>query len=141
MMPILEDFGLIDEVSRGVRPQDRRHLRRGKSEELGRAFRSNPFLPYPYAYHVDREVFDGIMLDNAGETGVHILQGVTVRPPSRWGPRHGRAAIDTDGEERDVHCRYVVDAAGRGPSSAGEHHERTTTPRCGRSPTTATTRA
>jgi len=115
MMPILEDFGLIEKVeAQGFARKTGGTFVWGKSDEPWDVlFGNNPFLPYPYAYHVDREVFDGIMLDNAGETGVHVLQGVTVRAPVKDGDRVvGVRLVDTDGEEREVACRYVVDASG-----------------------------
>ena len=65
-MPILEDLGVLKEVAAQNFPKKTGGtFIWGKDKEPWSVlFSSNPFLPYPYAYHVDRSIFDKIMLDN-----------------------------------------------------------------------------
>ncbi|MEC8424388.1 MAG: NAD(P)/FAD-dependent oxidoreductase, partial [Myxococcota bacterium] len=111
----LEDFGLIDKVEQqGFARKTGGTFVWGRSQEPWDVlFGTNPFLPYPYAYHVDREVFDDLLLQNARESGVHVVQGVNVQAPTQDGARvTGVRLVDTDGEERTVRARYVVDCSG-----------------------------
>ena len=115
MMPILEDFGLLEKVEQqGFARKTGGTFIWGRSEEPWDVlFGNNPFLPYPYAYHVDREVFDDLLLDNARESGVYVVQGVTVRGPVQDDERViGVRIVDTDAEERIIQARYVVDCSG-----------------------------
>ena len=115
MMPILEDFGMLAKVEQqGFARKTGGTFIWGRSDEPWDVlFGNNPFLPYPYAYHVDREVFDDLLLENARESGVHVVQGVNVKAPVRDGDRViGVRLVDSDGEERVVHARNVVDCSG-----------------------------
>jgi halogenation protein CepH len=117
MMPILEDFGLLEEVEAlGFKRKTGGTFIWGKSREPWDVlFSNNPFLPYPYAYHVDREVFDDLLLKHAQRRGVFVRQNVTVSAPIMEGERVvGVRCLDTgDGNvEREVRSRFVVDASG-----------------------------
>jgi flavin-dependent dehydrogenase len=117
MMPILDDFGLIEEVEAlGFQRKTGGTFIWGKSREPWDVlFSNNPFLPYPYAYHVDREVFDALLLDHAQRRGVVVCQGVTVTAPIMDGERVvGVRCTDkkAGGQEREVRGRFVVDASG-----------------------------
>ena len=115
MMPILEDLGLLEAVaSQGFTRKG------GSTFSWGRAgapwdvrLDAHPFLPHPHAYHVDREVFDDLLLRNAQAHGVHVVRGVRVREPVRDGDRViGVRLDDADGEERVLEARVVVDCSG-----------------------------
>lgn len=73
-----------------------------------------PDAVQPYSYNVERADFDAILLRHAKEQGVHVLQGVTAREVLL---EHGRAvgvrASVTDGWERPLRSRVVIDASGR----------------------------
>ena len=117
MMPILDDFGLIEEVEAlGFQKKTGGTFIWGKSREPWDVlFSNNPFLPYPYAYHVDREVFDALLLDHAARRGVCVRQNVTVTTPVMDGERVVGVTCVERGEksqERQVSARYVVDASG-----------------------------
>jgi flavin-dependent dehydrogenase len=121
MMPILEDFGLLDAVEAlGFPRKTGGTFIWGKSDEPWDVFFSNnPFLPYPYAYHVDRAVFDKLLLDNAGGAGVDIRQGAEVKDVLRDGDGEdarvlGIRYVNDAGEAIEVRARFVVDASGRG---------------------------
>ncbi len=67
-----------------------------------------------YTYNVERDMFDTLMLRHALEKGATVLQGVRADKVLFDGERAvGVRAILTDGWERDVSARFVVDASGR----------------------------
>ena len=72
-----------------------------------------------YTYHVDRDIYDQILVDCASRHGATILHGCDVREVLREGDRVvGVSVRSASGEVRDVRARYVVDAAGgAGPLS------------------------
>jgi len=73
-----------------------------------------PGAVQPYSYNVERGDFDAILLRRAHEAGAKVLQGVTAREVLfEDGRGVGVRVAVTDGWERDVRARYVVDASGR----------------------------
>lgn len=70
-----------------------------------------------YTFHVDRPVYDNILLSRARECGVQIEQGQDVRSLI-WedGRAVGVTTRDRHGVEHRVRARYVIDCAGgQGP--------------------------
>lgn len=116
MMPILDDFGLIDEVEAcGFPHKTGGTFVWGKSREPWDVlFSNNPFLPYPYAYHVDRAVFDEILVRDAVRNGVTLRRGFAVRHPLKdeTGRVVGVSGADRDGTRHEFHARFVIDATG-----------------------------
>jgi 1H-pyrrole-2-carbonyl-[peptidyl-carrier protein] chlorinase len=73
-----------------------------------------PNAPQPYTYNVERDAMDTMLLRHAHEHGVKVLQGVKVKEVLFEGDRAvGVRAQLTDGWERDLRARVVVDASGR----------------------------
>lgn len=67
-----------------------------------------------YTYNVERDVFDTMLLRHAFELGAQVLQGVSVKQVLFDGGRAiGVRAAVSDGWERDITARVVVDASGR----------------------------
>jgi flavin-dependent dehydrogenase len=67
-----------------------------------------------YTYNVERDVFDTLLLRHAHEKGAKVLQGVRVQKVLFEGDRAvGVRVAPTDGWERDLSARFVVDASGR----------------------------
>lgn len=67
-----------------------------------------------YTYNVERDVFDTLLLRHAHELGAKVLQGVNVKRVLFEGDRAvGVRIAVTDGWERDVSARFIVDASGR----------------------------
>ncbi len=115
MMPILDDFGLIDEVeAQGFAKKTGGTFVWGKSREPWDVlFSNNPFLPYPYAYHVDREIFDDLLLRHAQRRGVDVRRGWKVDAPVLEGERvTGVRVTPQGGSSTTVSARFVVDASG-----------------------------
>ncbi len=73
-----------------------------------------PGTPQPYTYNVERDEMDTMLLRHAYDNGVEVFQGVKVTSVLFEGDRAvGVRAQVTDGWERDLRARYVVDATGR----------------------------
>jgi flavin-dependent dehydrogenase len=76
------------------------------------------------ALHVERDLFDALLLHHAARSGVQVFQLVTVkqvdfgdpgRPVAHYRDRRGGSL-----EERSIACRYVIDASGAGTLLANQ---------------------
>lgn len=68
----------------------------------------------PYTFHVDREHYDELMLDNAREKGADVRLRCNVTEVVFEGDKAvGVKYVDADGQAREIHCSVVVDATGR----------------------------
>ncbi|BCB84584.1 NAD(P)/FAD-dependent oxidoreductase [Phytohabitans suffuscus] len=65
-----------------------------------------------YTYHVDRGIFDQLLLDHAAELGAEVFQGRRVRDVDFSGPVPRLVVRDGSGDTT-VRVRMVVDASGR----------------------------
>jgi FADH2 O2-dependent halogenase len=67
-----------------------------------------------YTYNVERDVFDAMLLRHAHELGAKVLQGVTAQHVIfEEGRAVGVRVKVTDGWERDLRAKFVIDASGR----------------------------
>jgi 1H-pyrrole-2-carbonyl-[peptidyl-carrier protein] chlorinase len=67
-----------------------------------------------YTYNVERDIFDALLLRHASDKGAKVLQGVKVKEVLfEDGRATGVRAEVSDGWERDITARLVVDASGR----------------------------
>lgn len=67
-----------------------------------------------YTYNVERDVFDTLLLRHAHEKGAKVLQGVRAQKVLFEGDRAvGVRVTATEGWDRDLSARFVVDASGR----------------------------
>src|SRR5438552_6268783 len=70
--------------------------------------------PQPYTYHVERDAMDTLLLRHAKDNGARVLQGVKVTDVLfEDGRAVGVRAQVSDGWERDLRAKVVVDASGR----------------------------
>ena len=70
--------------------------------------------PQPWTFHVERDAMDTMLLRHAYDNGAAVLQGVNVIDVLfEDGRAVGVRAKVTDGWERDLRARVVVDASGR----------------------------
>lgn len=124
MMPILEDFGLVEACRQaGFIEKTGATFIWGKTREpWDIRFADTPFLPSSFAFHVERSVFDQILLDHAQRSGVEVQMNAMVLNPIKEGDRiTGVTYRDTDtGETRSVNARFVIDASGSA-SVIGRH--------------------
>jgi flavin-dependent dehydrogenase len=116
MMPVLEDFGLVDACREaGFIEKTGATFIWGKTKEpWDIRFKDTPFLPSSFAFHVERSVFDQILLDHARRSGAEVHLNATVAEPLLDGDRvTGVTYRDNDsGVTREAHAKFVVDASG-----------------------------
>ncbi len=73
-----------------------------------------PDGPQPFTYNLERDVLDNMLIRHAHENGAKVLEGVKVQNVIFEGDRAvGVRAQVTDGWERDLYAKVVVDASGR----------------------------
>jgi FAD-dependent halogenase len=117
MMPILEDFGLVDACREaGFVEKSGATFIWGKTREpWDIRFAETPFLPAGFAFHVERSIFDQILLDHAHRSGAEVCMNTTVIEPLQddSGRITGVTYRDNDsGGTRSVHAKFVIDASG-----------------------------
>jgi len=73
-----------------------------------------PNGPQPYTYNIERDAMDTILIRHAHENGAKVLEGVKVDKVLFEGDRAvGVRASVTDGWQRDLYAKVIVDASGR----------------------------
>ncbi|MEO7262080.1 MAG: NAD(P)/FAD-dependent oxidoreductase [Jatrophihabitantaceae bacterium] len=116
MMPVLEDFGLVDACREAgfVEKTGATFIWGRTREPWDIRFGDTPFLPASVAFHVERSVFDQILLDNARRRGTCVRLNASVLDPLLDGDRVvGLTYRDNDtGETRSVDAKVVIDASG-----------------------------
>jgi halogenation protein CepH len=116
MMPVLEDFGLVDACREAgfVEKTGATFIWGRTREPWDIRFGDTPFLPSSVAFHVERSVFDQILLDNARHRGVCVRMNASGLGPLLDGDRVvGLTYRDnTTGRTRSVEAKMVIDASG-----------------------------
>lgn len=116
MMPVLEDFGLVDACHEaGFVKKTGASFIWGRTHEIwGFEFDTTPFLPAPIAFHVDRSVFDKMLLDHAAERGAEVREEVTVTDVLKEDGRVVGVEYQVKGEDEKhrVKASFVIDASG-----------------------------
>lgn len=116
MMPVLEDFGLVDACREaGFVEKSGATFIWGKTREpWDIRFAETPFLPSSFAFHVERSIFDQILLDHARRVGAEVELNATVLDPIQEGERIVGVNYrdNVTGETQAVHAKFVVDASG-----------------------------
>ncbi len=115
MMPVLEDFGLVDACRQaGFVEKTGATFIWGKNREpWDIQFADTPFLPSGFAFHVDRAVFDKILLDNARACGTEVQMRARVTTPlNEDGRIVGVIYENADGETVTARASFVIDASG-----------------------------
>lgn len=124
MMPVLEDFGLVEACREaGFVEKTGATFIWGKTREpWDIRFADTPFLPSGFAFHVERSVFDQILLDHARRSGAEVRLNTMVVEPLRDGGRITGVTYRDDGTGavRTAHAKFVVDASGSA-SIVGRH--------------------
>lgn len=116
MMPVLEDFGLVNACREaGFVEKTGATFVWGRTREPWEIrFADAEFLPSSFAFHVERSVFDQILLDNARRRGASVRLNASALSPLLDGDRVvGLTYRDNStGETRSVEAKYVIDASG-----------------------------
>jgi flavin-dependent dehydrogenase len=77
-------------------------------------FREGRFTKVPQAIQVERAVFDDILLKHAAEKGAEVREGWTVQKVEQLADEATVQAVSDQGQTEKFHCKYVIDASGRG---------------------------
>jgi flavin-dependent dehydrogenase len=116
MMPVLEDFDLVETCRQAgfVEKTGATFIWGNTREPWDIRFADTQFLPSSTAFHVERAVFDRILLDHARASGVDVHHHHTALGPIRERDRIvGIECRDNDSEERrSIRAQFVVDASG-----------------------------
>ena len=118
-------LGVEDEVARaGFKVKRGGTFRWGRNRDPWQfSFALSPRLadPTSFAYQVERQRFDAILLDNARRKGVAVRERCRVRDVVADGERvRGVRWTGPDGEVHEARARFVVDASGNGSRIHGE---------------------
>lgn len=110
-IPLLEEMGVLGLIERSG------FIRKaGAIFYWGSSTRPVPLpMPHPgYAYQVNREDFDRILLEHASAQGATILLDARVDAllTDREGRITGMELVQTSGRKTTVTCRWVADASG-----------------------------
>ena len=76
-------------------------------------FEDSPRVAHPTSFQVVRSQFDAILLDNAREHGVEVLEGATVTDVVFDGERAAGVQYATDAGAGSLSARFIVDASGQ----------------------------
>lgn len=68
--------------------------------------------PGPPGFHVDRGEFDRLLLQNAAENGVRVLQPAVARQPARLNNGAWKIVVRHERKHIEVLSRFVVDGSG-----------------------------
>ena len=118
MMPILVDFGLLEECERrGFPRKPGATFTWGKSDEPWHLrWKENPFLPHLYSYHVERAAFDEMLSLYARSLGVDVREETRATQAVFADETRRRVAgvrwENQRGESGELRARFVVDASG-----------------------------
>jgi 1H-pyrrole-2-carbonyl-[peptidyl-carrier protein] chlorinase len=75
--------------------------------------RDQPGVDQPYTYHVDRGMFDLLLLQHAHRRGAHVYEGAAVKGVDFSEPDHVTIRFGLGRRDVDTTVRMVVDASGR----------------------------
>lgn len=129
--PILEELGLWQKLEGRGFPKKfgaQFHLGDG-SKAIDFVFRQGKFTKYTEVIQVERAVFDEILLNHAGETGVEIRQGWTVNRFENRGEDHLVTATSDTGKREAFQTRFLIDASGRANVTGNQEGIRTFHPK------------
>ncbi len=116
MMPVLQDFDLVQACrDAGFIEKTGATFIWGKSREPWHlTFAETPFLPASFSFHVERAVFDQILLDNAKRSGAEVRLNANVLEAVRDGDRIAGVTYrdEATGETTSLRSKFVIDASG-----------------------------
>ena len=85
----------------------------GPSADIAFNERKQDGVDQDYTYHVNREIFDAMLLRHAKELGADVLQGIAVRDVRFTAEGGVEVDADVTGQSATFRGRAVVDASGR----------------------------
>ncbi|GAB7181542.1 dehydrogenase (flavoprotein) [Kitasatospora sp. Ki12] len=114
MSPMLEELGVLDECERRFQRKTGINLKWGKDPQPWRSDFSQAIGGHDHTWHVRRDEFDQLLLDNARELGADVIEEahVTEVLTDETGTVTG-VVYTHQGTKHRVTSRYVVDASGQ----------------------------
>ena len=114
-IPVLEELGALPAVENaGFLPKYGATMVWGSGDAPWSWYFKETSQRYPHAYQVWRPEFDKILLDNAKEQGVTVLEGHQVTEVIFDGDEAiGVEFANSNGVPGEAQCRFVVDASGQ----------------------------
>ena len=114
-IPVLEELGALPTVENaGFLPKYGATMVWGSGDTPWSWYFKETSQRYPHSYQVWRPEFDKILLDNAKEQGVTVLEGHQVTEVIFDGDEAiGVEFTNSNGVPGEAQCRFVVDASGQ----------------------------
>ena len=114
-IPVLEELGALPAVEKaGFLPKYGATMVWGSGDAPWSWYFKETSQRYPHSYQVWRPEFDKILLDNAKEQGVTVLEGHQVTEVIFDGDEAiGVEFTNSNGVPGEAQCRFVVDASGQ----------------------------
>lgn len=75
--------------------------------------RDQPGVEQTYTYHVDRGLFDNLLLNHAHKFGAHVYEGVSIKQADFGDPDGIRLTYGMGRRDAETTVRMLVDASGR----------------------------
>ncbi|MCY0941363.1 NAD(P)/FAD-dependent oxidoreductase [Streptomyces antarcticus] len=128
--PVLHEIGVLDKIdeanfpkkygaswtsaeSRDIPKMGYSGLSHGWTADIAFVERNQPGVDRDYTFHVDRGLFDSILLRHADEQGAKVFNGVRVLKTDFSDPDLVRLTVRLATREVDFTAGMVVDASGR----------------------------
>jgi FADH2 O2-dependent halogenase len=108
-------FGAVWTATAGSRAyqHDWAGLAADQQADIRFAERDQEGVDQTYTYHVDRGIFDNLLLQHANELGAEVYEGVNVRGVDFSDSGHATIKYNIGRKEVGTRVRMVVDASGR----------------------------
>lgn len=114
MIPVMEELGVVEELEKRFQHKSGINLVWGKDPQPWRSDFSATGGMYDHSWHVRRDEFDKLLLDNARALGVEVVEEAQVTEVLQdTGGRVNGVAYRHAGGQHTVRGRFVVDASGQ----------------------------
>lgn len=114
MIPVMEELGVVDELEARFQRKTGINLVWGKDPQPWRTDFSATGGVYDHSWHVRRDEFDQILLDNARKLGATVLEQATVNEVEQDADGTVTGVVYTHaGAKQRVAASYTVDASGQ----------------------------
>lgn len=113
MIPVMEELGVVEELEKRFQHKSGINLVWGKDPQPWRSDFSATGGMYDHSWHVRRDEFDELLLDNARKLGVDVVEQAQVTEVLQEKGRVSGVTYTHEGSQHTVQGRFVVDASGQ----------------------------
>lgn len=122
---LFEEMGVMDEMKkRFLRKPGAIFSNHDNSVETTYCFKNVVDQPKHLSFHVRRAEFDKMLLDHAHQSGVDVFEQTTVKKVHLEDHEVNIELKDSEGAEKTVSCKFIIDASGRSGLLANQHNWR-----------------